>query len=107
MDYIRKGIHMKYGSGSHDLNDILSYFPDAQQSSKEIGNEQVTLGITNHVEDRKGNTVQFDLAYVKVDEEKVLTVFDNTSTTTLLLRDLIEDGKKMFFKQQIHLMSKE
>ena len=40
------------------------------------------------MEDRKGNTVQFDLAYVEVDEQKVLTVFDNASTTTLLLRDL-------------------
>ena len=67
---------MKYSSGSHDLNDIFSYFPDVQQSSKEGGNEQVTLGITNHMEDRRGNTVQFDLAYVRVDEDKVLTVFD-------------------------------
>ena len=45
------------------------------------------------MEDRRGNTVQFDLAYVKVDEEKVLTDFDNASTTTLLLRDLVKDGK--------------
>ena len=52
---------MKYISGSHDLNDIFSYFPDDQQSSKEVGDEQVTLGITNHVEDRRGNIVQFDL----------------------------------------------
>ena len=53
----------------------------------------MTLGITNQLEDRRGNTVQFDLAYVKVDEQKVLTVFDNASTTTLLLQDLIKEGK--------------
>ena len=45
------------------------------------------------MEDSRRNTVQFDLAFVKVDEEKVLTVFDNASTTTLLLRDLVKSGK--------------
>ena len=53
MDYIRKGIHMKYGSRSHDLNDIFSYFPDVHQGNNEGGNEQVTLGITNQLKDRR------------------------------------------------------
>ena len=84
---------MKYGSGSHDLNDIFSYAPDLHQGNNEGENKQVTLSITNQLEDRRGNTVQFDLAYVKVDEQKVLTAFDNASTTTLILRDLVKEGK--------------
>ena len=50
----------------------------------------MTLGIT---EDRRENTSQFDLAYVKVSGQKVLTAFDNASTSTLLLRELVEEGK--------------
>ena len=52
--------------------------------------EQVTLGVT---EDRRENTSQFDLAYVRVSDQKVLTAFDNASTSTLLLRDLVDEGK--------------
>ena len=93
MGSVRKRIHLNYSSGSHELNDIFSYFHHPLQDNKKGGDEQVTLGITSKEEDRRGNTTQFDLAYVKVDEEEVLTVFDNASTTTLLLRDLIKDGK--------------
>ena len=52
--------------------------------------EQVTLGVT---EDRRENTSQFDLAYVDVSGEKVLTAFDNAFTATLLLCELVEEGK--------------
>ena len=45
------------------------------------------------MEDRRGNTVQVDPAYGKVNKEKVLIVFDNASTITLHLQDLTEDGK--------------
>ena len=76
-----------------DVNDIFSYALELQKGNNEEENEQVTLGITNQVEDRRGNTVQFDLAYVKVDEQKVLTAFDNASTTTLILRDRVKEGK--------------
>ena len=31
MDSVRERIHMKYSSGSHELNDIISYFPDTHQ----------------------------------------------------------------------------
>ena len=67
MDHIRKGIHMKHIS----VNDIFSYAPELQKGNTEGENEQVTLGITNQLDDTRGNTVQFDLAYVKVDEQKV------------------------------------
>ena len=50
----------------------------------------MTLGVT---EDRRENTSQFDLAYVDVSGQKVLTAFDNASTATLLLRELVEEGK--------------
>ena len=85
-------IHLNYSPGSHELNDIFSYFHHPLQDNKKGGDEQVTLGITNEVEDRRGNMIQFDLAFVKIDEEEVLTVFDTASTTTLL-RDLIKDRK--------------
>ena len=61
---------MKHGSESLDANDIFSYAPELQKGNNEGENEQVTLGIMNQFEDRRGNTVQFDLAYVKVDKEK-------------------------------------
>ena len=53
----------------------------------------MTLGIT---EDRRENTSQFDLAYVRVSDQKVLTAFDNASTSTLLLHELVEEGKIEF-----------
>ena len=53
--------------------------------------EQVTLGVT---EDRRENTSQFDLAYVDVSGQKVLTAFDSCSTVTLLLRERVEEGKQ-------------
>ena len=52
--------------------------------------EQVTLGVT---EDRNENTSQFDLAYIDVSGQEVLAAFDSCSTVTLLLRELIEEGK--------------
>ena len=55
MGSVRKGIHLRYSPGARELNDIFSYFHNAQQDNKEGGNEQVTLGITDHMEDRRGN----------------------------------------------------
>ena len=52
--------------------------------------DHVTLGVT---EDRRKNISQFDLAYIDVDGEKVLAAFDSCSTTTLIHRELIDEGK--------------
>ena len=52
--------------GSPDLNDIFSYTHEPQQGNNKGENKQMTLGITNQLEDRKGNTVQFDRPEVHV-----------------------------------------
>ena len=52
--------------------------------------EQVTLGVT---EDRRKNISQFDLAYIDVSGEEVLAAFDSCSTSTLIHRELIDEGK--------------
>ena len=45
------------------------------------------------VEDRRNNKAQFDLAYTNIDGEKVLTTFDTCSNVTLILEELIKDGR--------------
>ena len=52
--------------------------------------EQVALAI---VEDRRKNLSQFDLAYIDVAGQEVLAAFDTCSTTTLIHRELIDEGK--------------
>ena len=52
--------------------------------------EQVTLGVT---EDRRKNISQFDLAYIDISREVILAAFDSCSTSTLIHRELIDEGK--------------
>ena len=74
-----------------DMSEIFACYRSQLSKDENVEEiEQVTLGIT---EDRRENTSQFDLAYVKVSGQKVLTAFDNASTSTLLLRELVEGGK--------------
>ena len=74
-----------------DPSDIYAcYRDDISKNNIEKEDKQVTLGIT---EDRRDNTSQLDLAYVKISDQKVLTAFDNASTSTLQLRELMEEGK--------------
>ena len=51
--------------------------------------EQVTLAV---VEDRQGNMAQFGLAYIDVDGHEILAAFDSCSSTTLIHRELTEEG---------------
>ena len=59
--------------------------------------EQTTLVI---VEDRRNNEAQFDLAYVDIDGEEILTAFDSCSNTTLIHKELIDEGKVNVIKTQ-------
>ena len=83
----RKEIHLNQGS---DTIDIFGYYNTTWSKDNVGGTEQVTLGVT---EDRRENMSQFDLAYIDVDGQEVLAAFDSCSTATLLLRELIEEGK--------------
>ena len=45
------------------------------------------------MEDRRKSDVQFDFAFIRGENGYgILTVFDNASSTTLILRELIENG---------------
>ena len=87
MDQTRREIHLKQGS---DMSEIFGYKTLLSKDIDGEETEQVTLGVT---EDRRENTSQFDLAYVDVSGQEVLTAFDSFSTVTLLLRELVEEGK--------------
>ena len=65
---------------------------NTEQDLAEVFNEieHTTLLV---VEDRRNNKAQFDLAYTNIDGEKILTTFDNCSNATLILEDLIQEGK--------------
>merc|ERR1711873_105578 len=52
------------------------------------------------VEDRRNNEAQFDLAYTNIDNEEILTAFDNCSNTTLIHKDLINEGKIQVLKTE-------
>ena len=87
MNDIRKEIHIKR---STDTLDIFGYTnPDASG--------QIAL-VT--VEDRRNNEAQFDLAYVDIDGQEILTAFDSCSNTTLIHKELIEEGKVKVMKTQ-------
>ena len=43
---------------------------------------------------------QFDLAYVDVDGEEVLAAFDSCSSTTLIHRELVDEGRIKVIKTQ-------
>ena len=86
MDQTRREIHLKQGS---DMSEIFGYYKTLLSKDNEE-TEQVTLGVT---EDRRENTSQFDLAYVDVSGQEVLTAFDSYSTVTLLLLELVEEGR--------------
>ena len=71
MNNARKEIYLKRGT---DTSDIFGYM-DTEEP------EQEALAI---VEDRQKNLSQFDLAYIDVDGQEVLSAFDTCSTTTLI-----------------------
>ena len=83
----RKEIHLKQGS---DITDIFGYQNTTLSEDYIEESEQVTLGVT---EDRRKNMSQFDLAYIDVSGQEVLAAFDICSTTTLIYRELIDEGK--------------
>ena len=76
-----------------DLNSVRKEIQiNTEQDLVEVLNEieHTTLLV---VEDRRDNKAQFDLAYTNIDGEKVLTTFDNCSNATLILEDLIKEGR--------------
>ena len=52
------------------------------------------------VEDRWNNVAQFDLAYIDVDGEEVLAAFDSCSFTTLIHRELVDEGRIKVIRTQ-------
>ena len=87
MNDARKEIHLKT---STDTLDIFGYTNLNEP-------EQVALMV---VEDRRNNVAQFDLAYVDVDGEEVLAAFDSCSSTTLIHRELVDEGRIKVIKTQ-------
>ena len=87
MNDARKEIHLKR---STDTIDIFGY-----SNQNESG--QVALMV---VEDRRNNVAQFDLAYIDVDGEEFLAAFDSCSSTTLIHRDLVDEGMIKVMKTQ-------
>ena len=85
MNSMRKEIHIK---ASMDTMDFFGYTNT---------NEQTTLVV---VEDRRNNEAQFDLAYVDVDGEEILTAFDSCSNTTLIHKDLVNENKVKVLKTE-------
>ena len=75
----RKMIHLKRGA---DTSNIFGYMSETVP-------EQVALAV---VEDRRYNTAHFDLAYIDVHGNEVLAAFDSCSSTTLIERELTEEG---------------
>ena len=78
-----KEIHLKR---SADTTDIFGY-----TNLDESG--QVALVV---VEDRRNNEAQFDLAY----GEEILAAFDSCSSTTLIHRELVDEGRIKVIKPQ-------
>ena len=85
MNSMRKEIHIK---ASTDTMDFFGYTNT---------NEQTTLVV---VEDRRNNEAQFDLAYVDVDGEEILTAFDSCSNTTLIHKDLVNEDRVKVLKTE-------
>ena len=79
MNDARKMIHLKRGA---DTSNIFGYM------NKTVP-EQVALAV---IEDRRYNTAHFDLAYIDVHGNEVLAAFDSCSSTTLIERELTEEG---------------
>ena len=80
MNNMRKEIHIKT---STDTMDIFGY-------TNIDDTEQTTLVI---VEDRRNNEAQFDLAYVDIDGEEILTAFDSCSNTNWSTKKSSTKGK--------------
>ena len=68
---------------------------DPMETFDEI--EHTTLLV---VEDPRNNEAQFDLAYTNIDDNKILTTLDNCSNTTLIHKDLINEGKIQVLKTE-------
>ena len=68
---------------------------DPMETFDEI--EHTTLLV---VEDRRNNEAQFDLAYTNIDDKEILTTFDSCSNTTLVHKDLINEGKIQVLKTE-------
>ena len=79
MNDAHKEIHLKRGA---DTSNIFGYMNRNES-------EQVTLAV---MEDRRNNMAQFDLAYIVVDGHEIFTAFDSCSSTTLIHRELTEEG---------------
>ena len=89
MESYREDTHM---SPMPSLQDIFSYDSNVQQTSERRGNEQIALITDYHVEDRKKSEEQLNFGIIRENGYGILTVFDNASSTTLILRELIENG---------------
>ena len=85
MNSVRKEIHIK----TH--MDTIEFFDHMNTQ------EHTTLVV---VEDRRNNEAQFDLAYTDIDGEEILTAFDSCSNTTLIHKELINEGKVQVLKQK-------
>ena len=86
MELCRKSINVT-------LNELFLYDPNSLQNHEEEGIEQFALVTEVRVDDRTNNKTLFKFALVKGEDGRgILTVFDSASTTTLILRDLVERG---------------
>ena len=80
MNSMRKEIHI---NTSTDSMDIYGYIDRAN-------NEQTSLVM---IEYRRNSEAQFDLAYTDIEGQEILTAFDSCSDTTLIHKELVNEGK--------------
>ena len=78
MNDMRKEIHI---NTSTDTMDIFGYTNNTEQTSLVV------------VEDRRNSEAQFDLAYADIEGQEILTAFDSCSDTTLIHKELVNEGK--------------
>ena len=93
---------MQVGENTESISEIVQENLNTVRKEIQINTEQHLEEVLNSieqnttlvvVEDRRNNKAQFDLAYTNIDGEKVLTTFDTCSNVTLILEELIKDGR--------------
>ena len=78
-----------YMSPISSPREMLQYNSDGQQ----INNDEINVISDYNVEDRRRSEVQFDFAEIRGQNGcSFLAMFDTASNTTLILRELIENG---------------
>ena len=80
MNSMRKEIHINTNTDSMDIYRHID----------RANNEQTSLVM---IEDRRNSEAQFDLAYTDIEGQEILTAFDSCSDTTLIHKELVNEGK--------------